>query len=83
MKQKNTAIEEKVIVHAAGHVTADPLKLMKARLTVTKKMRTKSIGRYEYQIQRQKINEYHIQLISVPSKVYVTGHIPSALKVKR
>ena len=38
LKQKNTAIEEKVIVHAAGHVTADPLKLMKARLTVTKKM---------------------------------------------
>ena len=68
-------MKKKVTVHVVGHVTADPLKLMKTRLTLTKKMRrTKSIGRYEYQI----------KIVSVSSKVRVfyTENILSALKVK-
>lgn len=61
-------MKKKVTVHVVGHVTADPLKLMKTRLIATKKMRrTKSIGRYEY----------HIQIVSVPSKVCVKWSISS------
>ena len=63
--KRTLQVKEKVIVHAVGHVTADCLKLMTKGVTVTKKMRTKWIGRYEYQI----------QIVSVPCKVCVTEQI--------